>query len=79
MDRYSFTVEVAGISATDENRYEERLYAAGCDDALIAVVDGVVFLDFDREAPSYEKAVESATNDVAEAGGRVIQVKRLSD
>lgn len=78
MDRYSFTVEVAGISPVEDAAYEDRLYAAGCDDALIAVIDGAMFLDFDREAPSYEKAVELATRNVAEAGGRVVQIKRLA-
>jgi hypothetical protein len=78
MDRYSFTVEVAGISPTEEERYEDRLYAAGCDDALVAVINGTLFLDFDREAPSYDKAVESAVHNVTKAGGKVVHVTRIT-
>ena len=57
MDRFSFTLEVSGINSADGIPYEDRLYAAGCSDALVAVVNGTLFVDFDREAPSYEKAV----------------------
>ena len=55
----TFTLEVAGI---DPNRdgFEDALYDAGCTDALIAVIDGKVFLDFDREGPSFQQAVNSA-------------------
>ncbi len=33
-------------------------------DALLAVVNGVLFLDFDREAPSLEDAIQSAARDI---------------
>ena len=46
---HAFTLEVAGIDIARDN-YEDALYEAGCRDALIAVVDGKMFLDFDREA-----------------------------
>jgi hypothetical protein len=36
---------VSGIETGREN-YEDALYEAGCDDALIAVVNGTMFLDF---------------------------------
>ena len=67
-----FTIQVSGI---DLNRdYEDVLHGAGCDDALIAVVDDVVYLDFAREAPSFDQAVESAKRDVARAGGQVVRI-----
>jgi len=78
MDRYCFTIEVAGINTTEEQAYEDRLFAAGCDDALVAVVNGTLFLDFDRRAASYDKAVESARKCITEAGGRVVNIKRLA-
>ena len=74
---YSFTLHVAGLNP-DNEYYEDALYNAGCTDALIAVVDGTLFLDFDREALSYDLAVQSATRAVEKAGGRVIGIDRIS-
>lgn len=68
-----FTVEVSGIS-TKRDDYENILYGAGCDDALIAVIDDTLFLDFDREAESFEQAVELASHDIERAGGRIVRV-----
>jgi hypothetical protein len=50
------------------------MFDAGCDDALIAVIDNTHYLDFDRDAPSFEAAVESAKRDVERAGGDVVRV-----
>jgi hypothetical protein len=78
MAYHSFTLEVAGIQP-ENPRFEDALFKAGCDDALIAVVDDRVYLDFDREAPSFDLAVASATKDVASAGGRVIHMEPIKD
>lgn len=75
---YSFTVQVSGLDLTGD-RYEDALYTAGCDDALVAVVEGTLFLDFNRDAPSFDEAVSSAIRNVQNAGGRVEVVKRLAD
>ena len=75
--RFSFTIRVSGLSM-DADHYEDALYKAGCDDALIAVVDDTIFLDFDREAASFEEAVKSATLSIESAGGRVADVKQIS-
>jgi hypothetical protein len=72
--RFSFTIQVSGLGV-DADHYENALYEAGCDDALVAVVEDAVFLDFDREAPSFEEAVKSAVLDIEKAGGRVIRIK----
>lgn len=69
---HMFTLQVSGIDTSRD--YENSLYDAGCGDALIAVVDGVVFLDFDREGSTFQQAVKSATEAVAAAGGRVERV-----
>ena len=71
---HAFTLEVSGIDPTRPN-YVDPLYEAGCNDALIVVRDGVVFLDFEREAPSFDDAVKSAERDVIIAGGRVVRVR----
>lgn len=70
---YAFTLEVSGIDTGKEN-YEDALFEAGCDDALVAVVNGTLFLDFDRDGLSFEDAVKSASRDVELAGGKVIRV-----
>ncbi len=67
-----FTLAVSGIDTT--RNYEDKLYEAGCSDALIAVVNGTLYLDFEREAPSFDQAVNSARRDVELAGGKVVQV-----
>jgi hypothetical protein len=77
MPQYSFTMHVVGIR-TDNEYYEDALYNAGCADALIVIQDGELFLDFDRQAPSYDSAIQSATRSVQQAGGRVIGVDRIS-
>ena len=43
---------------------EDALYEAGCDDGILGQVEGITFIEFDREAMSYEDAVLSAINDV---------------
>jgi hypothetical protein len=74
--RYSFTARVSGVN-TDTDHYEDALYEAGCSDALIAVIGDNVFLDFDRDASSFEEAIRSATLDIEKAGGKVLDVKRI--
>jgi hypothetical protein len=68
-----FTVEVSGISTKGDD-YENVLYGVGCDDALIVVIDDKLYLDFDREAESFERAVDSASRDIERAGGKIIRV-----
>jgi hypothetical protein len=77
MPQYSFTLHVVDIH-TDNEYYEDALYNAGCADALVVIQNGELFLDFDRQAPSYDLAVQSATRAVQQAGGRIIGVDRIS-
>jgi hypothetical protein len=69
---FSMVVEGFDPSAGD---FEDRLYKAGCDDALIGVVKGVVVLDFSRAAKSFRHALDSAMRDVRKAGGRAVRVE----
>ena len=75
MTTHAFTLQVTNIEI---DRYEDMLFEAGCDDALIAVVNGAMFLDFDREASSLGEAIESAVHDVEQAGGKVVRIERDS-
>jgi len=75
---YQFTLHVAGLDPASDS-YENALYDAGCGDALIAVVEGHMSLDFAREAPSYEMAVASAVLDVQRAGVELLGTERIED
>jgi len=75
---FAFTLEVSGIDTGREN-YEDGLYEAGCDDALIAVVNGSLFLDFHRDGLSFQDAVKSASHDVELAGGKVVKVVAIPE
>jgi hypothetical protein len=76
MENFSFTLQVAGVDIKKDN-FEDVFYGRDCDDALVSVVDGNLFLDFDREAESYETAVASATRDIEKIGGKVLKIERV--
>jgi hypothetical protein len=61
---WTFTFILSGSLAVGEEEAANRLYAAGCDDAIFSAVNGKYFLDFDREATTLEEAVVSAKADV---------------
>lgn len=65
-DAHSFALVLGGISEP-KARIEDALFEAGCDDALLAFRNGVAFLEFDREADSFESAILSAVKDVENA------------
>jgi hypothetical protein len=73
---YEFSVILSGIpDLTDE--VLDRLYEAGCDDAMFGERDGVTFADFTRQADSLREAVITAIRDVQKAGigARVVHVE----
>lgn len=75
MTDYQFTVIVHGADLQSEEAVD-ALFEAGCDDALIGVVDGAQYLDFDRQAESFEQAVVSAVAAIESAvpGARVLRI-----
>lgn len=76
---FGFLIGVDGIDISEGRPYEADLLAAGCDDAIICIVNGELTLDFDRESVSFEEAIASATDDIKKAGGVVTYVERCSD
>lgn len=72
---YTFTLVLSNVTEETPN-LEDSLFEAGCDDALINIRNGRVFLDFDREAKTLKHAVISAINDVesSSVNARVISV-----
>jgi hypothetical protein len=74
-DLHEFRLIVSGFDElTDE--LEGAILNAGCDDALLGIQCGVPFLEFEREAASFEEAVLSAIHDVENAGAG-LQVLRV--
>ena len=55
----------------------DALFEAGCDDATVGQVDGVQYVDFDREAESLGEAIISAVRDIEKVDG--VQVTRVAD
>ena len=67
---YEFTLTLTSVRELTREVFD-AFYAAGCDDALIGMRDGVAFADFCREADSYQEALQSAMRDVETAGAKV--------
>jgi hypothetical protein len=75
-DTYTFRLIMAGADPlTPENL--DALYRAGCADATFAKQGSLTYAEFDRVAPAFADAVESAIRDVESAvpGLRVLRVE----
>lgn len=71
--RYEFTLQLIGYSQiTDE--IEDDVFSSGCDDALLNSIDNKVYLDFSKEAESYQEAVNSAKSVLNSAGYEVVLI-----
>ncbi|MEX2316877.1 MAG: hypothetical protein WD669_06985 [Pirellulales bacterium] len=67
MNTYDFTLILRGSGdLTDE--LANKLYSAGCDDGTVSSSEGVISIDFGREASDLETAIRSAIADVTSAG-----------
>ena len=78
MPVYTFTVVLADQTELTED-LAEALVDAGCDDGSSRSCDGVVSIDFDRDADSLEQAIRSAIADVQKAGCRLARVEIEAD
>ncbi|MEX6158233.1 helix-turn-helix transcriptional regulator [Providencia manganoxydans] len=67
MTLYNFTLMLSGVNI-DTPRLEDALYESGCSDALVCFYGKSVYLEFDREAQSLDKAIESAIDNIEMAG-----------
>ena len=76
MPTFQFTLIIDGADFEDAE-FSDAVFEAGCDDALIGRSGGVQYVDFDREADSFEKAAFSAVHDLEMIDG--IRVVRLAD
>lgn len=67
MNLYHFSILIRDANPQIE-ALEDRLFEAGCDDALICFNNRTVYLEFDREAENAQIAIESAMLDIQKAG-----------
>lgn len=74
MKTYGFTLMLAGISSETDG-FEDVIFEAGCDDALVCFNGKSVYLEFDREAESAEQAITSAINNLEQHGIRVVSIQ----
>jgi hypothetical protein len=77
---YNFTLILSGADVLTPE-ISNALYEAGCDDGSPASSNGVVFVSFDREAPTFVEAVTTAICDVESAGNglRAVRVETERD
>jgi len=76
MPIHHFTFIVDGPDLQDDTLID-AVFEAGCGDAAIGRVDGIQYVDFDREAPSLNDAIHSAVADLERIDG--IDVVRIAD
>jgi transcriptional regulator with XRE-family HTH domain len=74
MKTFEFTVIASGLDPQADD-FEDRFFAAGCDDATISFQKGAIILDFARDASSFADAVRSALLNVVQAGARPVHIE----
>ncbi len=67
MNEHDFTFIVSGVDLSDDS-FVDRFYEAGCSDATLMVINGLLAVCFAREAESFGHAVQSAYADIAKTG-----------
>jgi hypothetical protein len=74
MNKYEFSLILKGSLELTED-IADKLFASGCDDGTPGTCNGVFSIDFHREAPSLEAAIQSAVKNVQAAGYEVERVE----
>lgn len=73
---YEFKFSICIIDLSFSNIcIDDRIFEAGCDDALIYYMDNSIYLEFMRVAQSLDLAIESALNAIKIAGCQAIQIQ----
>ena len=76
MPVHNFTLIVDGPDLQDASLID-AVFEAGCDDAAIGRIDGIQYVDFDREAVTLDQAILSAVADLERIDG--VHVVRIAD
>ena len=78
MSKYEFGLILKGSPVLTEEICN-KLFEVGCDDGTPGTCNGVFSIDFHREAPSLEAAINSAIQNVRAAGHEVERVEIEAD
>lgn len=70
MSEHDFAFIVSGVDVTDE-AFADRFYEAGCSDATLMLVNGLLAVCFAREAENFSHAVLSGYADIAKTGSKI--------
>lgn len=73
MKKFSFTIFIRDLSSSDIC-IEDRLFAAGCNDALVCLINDDIYLEFQRTAENLDLAINSAIKDIEKATACSIQI-----
>ena len=76
MPVHYFTLIVDGPDLQDDTLID-AVFEAGCDDAAVGRIDGIQYIDFDRESASLDQAILSAVADLERIDG--VDVVRIAD
>lgn len=72
---FEFTLVLGAKASPDMPDLEDKLFEAGCDDALVCAYGSTVYLEFCREATSAKAAINSAIRDVRSAGFNILSIE----
>ena len=72
MPIHHFTLAVDGPDLQDDTLID-AVFEAGCDDAAIGRIDGIQYIEFEREAVSLDRATASAINDLERIEGVLVR------
>jgi hypothetical protein len=78
MTTYDFTLILSSPTELTDG-FADKLFAAGCEDATPSSSNGILSVDFGREAIDLESDIRSAVSNVATAGGVVDRVEIDAD
>ena len=70
---FEFTIYIKDLKAS-HHCVEDRLFEAGCDDALLCSINNNLYLEFERKAVSLDLAIHKALKDIETAGCQPIQI-----
>ena len=74
MIKFEFSIIASGLDPHADD-FEDKFFAAGCDDATISLQKGLIIVDFTREANSIAEAIASAVENVCATGAKVDRIE----
>ncbi len=78
MTTYDFTLILSSPTELTED-LADKLFSSGCEDGTPSSCEGMLSIDFGREASDLESAIRSAISDVTSAGCVVDRVQIAAD